>query len=70
MSCVSRRASVYGTEPLTFSLIVASLISTEKAATHGVPIIRGTDAYLSYPKHSAHAKGSHAFIGNGDSVAF
>jgi 7,8-dihydropterin-6-yl-methyl-4-(beta-D-ribofuranosyl)aminobenzene 5'-phosphate synthase len=42
----------------------------EKAATHGVPIIRGTDAYLSYPKHSAHARGSHAFLGNGDSVSF
>ena len=42
----------------------------EKAATHGVPIIRGTDAYLSYPKHSAQARGSHAFLGNGDSVTF
>lgn len=42
----------------------------EKAATHGVPIIKGTDAYLSYPKHSVQAKGSHAFLGNGDSVTF
>lgn len=42
----------------------------EKAAAHGVPIIRGTDAYLSYPKRSAQAKGSHAFLGNGDSVTF
>jgi 7,8-dihydropterin-6-yl-methyl-4-(beta-D-ribofuranosyl)aminobenzene 5'-phosphate synthase len=42
----------------------------EKAATHGVPIIKGTDAYLDYPKHSAQAKGSHAFLGNGDSVTF
>jgi 7,8-dihydropterin-6-yl-methyl-4-(beta-D-ribofuranosyl)aminobenzene 5'-phosphate synthase len=42
----------------------------EKAATHGAPIIRGTDAYLSYPKHSAQARGSHAFLGNGDSVVF
>jgi 7,8-dihydropterin-6-yl-methyl-4-(beta-D-ribofuranosyl)aminobenzene 5'-phosphate synthase len=42
----------------------------EKAATHGVPIIKGTDAYLSYPKHSAQAKGSRAFLGNGDSVVF
>ena len=25
----------------------------EKAASHGVPIIKGTDAYLSYPKRSA-----------------
>ena len=42
----------------------------EKAATHGVPIIKGTDTYLSYPKRSAQAKGSHAFLGNGDSVVF
>lgn len=42
----------------------------EKAATHGVPIIKGTDAYLAYPKVSAQAKGSHAFLGNGDSVTF
>jgi len=42
----------------------------EKAATHGVPIIKGTDAYLGYPKRSAQAKGSHAFLGNGDSVTF
>jgi 7,8-dihydropterin-6-yl-methyl-4-(beta-D-ribofuranosyl)aminobenzene 5'-phosphate synthase len=42
----------------------------EKAATHGVPIVKGSDAYLSYPKRSAQAKGSHAFLGNGDSVSF
>ena len=42
----------------------------EKATTHGVPIIKGTDAYLSYPKISAQAKGSHAFLGNGDRVVF
>ncbi len=42
----------------------------EKAATHGVPIVQGTDAYLGYPKISAQAKGSHAFLGNGDSVTF
>lgn len=42
----------------------------EKAATHGVPIIKGTEAYLSYPKRSAQAKGSHAFLGNGDNVTF
>lgn len=42
----------------------------EKAATHGVPIVKGSDAYLAYPKHSAQAKGSHAFLGNGDSVTF
>lgn len=42
----------------------------EKAASHGVPIIKGTEAYLSYSKHSAAARGSHAFLGNGDSVTF
>jgi 7,8-dihydropterin-6-yl-methyl-4-(beta-D-ribofuranosyl)aminobenzene 5'-phosphate synthase len=42
----------------------------EKAATHGVPIVKGTDAYLSYPKRSTAARGSHAFLGNGDSVTF
>jgi 7,8-dihydropterin-6-yl-methyl-4-(beta-D-ribofuranosyl)aminobenzene 5'-phosphate synthase len=42
----------------------------EKAVSHGVPILKGTDAYLSYPKRSAQAKGSHAFLGNGDSVTF
>jgi 7,8-dihydropterin-6-yl-methyl-4-(beta-D-ribofuranosyl)aminobenzene 5'-phosphate synthase len=42
----------------------------EKATTHGVPIVKGTDAYLSYPKRSAQARGSHAFLGNGDSVTF
>ncbi len=42
----------------------------EKAASHGVPIIKGTDAYLSYPKHSTAARGSHAFLGNGDTVTF
>ncbi len=42
----------------------------EKATAHGVPIIKGTDAYLSYPKRSAQARGSNAFLGNGDSVVF
>ena len=43
----------------------------EKAVSHGVPIIKGSDAYLSYPKVSAQAKeGSYAFLGNGDSVTF
>jgi 7,8-dihydropterin-6-yl-methyl-4-(beta-D-ribofuranosyl)aminobenzene 5'-phosphate synthase len=41
-----------------------------KAVTHGVPIVKGTDAYLSYPKRSAQAKGSRAFLGNGDGVVF
>ena len=42
----------------------------EKAATHGVPIVRGTDAYLSYPKQSLAAKRSRAFLGNGDCIEF
>ncbi|MBK8211985.1 MAG: MBL fold metallo-hydrolase [Rhodospirillales bacterium] len=42
----------------------------EKAESHGVPIIKGTDAYLSYSKRSTGARGSHAFLGNGDSVTF
>lgn len=42
----------------------------EKAVTHGVPIVRGTDAWLGYPKRSAQARDSGAFLGNGDSVVF
>lgn len=42
----------------------------EKAARRGVPIIKGTDTYLSYPKHSSGAKGSRVFLGNGDSITF
>jgi 7,8-dihydropterin-6-yl-methyl-4-(beta-D-ribofuranosyl)aminobenzene 5'-phosphate synthase len=42
----------------------------EKAASHGVPIVKGSDAYLAYPKVSAQARGSHAFLGNGDSITF
>jgi 7,8-dihydropterin-6-yl-methyl-4-(beta-D-ribofuranosyl)aminobenzene 5'-phosphate synthase len=45
-------------------------IWAEKAATHGVSIVRGTDAYMSYPKRSSAARGSHAFLGNGDFVTF
>ena len=45
-------------------------IWAEKAVTHGVPIVKGTDAYLGYPKQSTAAKGSHAFLGNGDFVEF
>ena len=33
----------------------------EKAASHGVPIIKGTDAYLSYPKRSAQARAAMPF---------
>jgi 7,8-dihydropterin-6-yl-methyl-4-(beta-D-ribofuranosyl)aminobenzene 5'-phosphate synthase len=42
----------------------------EKAASHGVPIVKGTDDYLGYPKRSTAARGSHAFLGNGDSLTF
>lgn len=43
----------------------------DKAATHGVPIVRGSDAYLAYPKSATAAgKGNYAFLGNGDSVSF
>ena len=42
----------------------------EKAATHGVPIVEGSDAYLRYSRHSTAARGSHAFLGNGESVTF
>lgn len=42
----------------------------EKALSHGVPLIRGTDAYLRYPKIPAEAGGSRAYLGNGDSVTF
>lgn len=40
----------------------------EKAATHGVPIVEGSAAYLRYSRHSTAAHGSHAFLGNGNSV--
>jgi hypothetical protein len=52
------------------SAIPATVRLADEAITHGVPIVKGTDAYLSYPKQSTAAKGSHAFLGNGDSVAF
>ena len=42
----------------------------EKASTRGVPIVKGTDAYTSYPKQSTKANDSHAFLGNGDSIVF
>jgi 7,8-dihydropterin-6-yl-methyl-4-(beta-D-ribofuranosyl)aminobenzene 5'-phosphate synthase len=42
----------------------------EKAATHGVPIVKGTNAYMAYPKRSTAARGSHVFLGNGDFVTF
>lgn len=42
----------------------------EKAATHGVPLVQGSDAYLGYPKVPRAAAGSRAFLGNGDHVEF
>jgi hypothetical protein len=33
-----------------------------------VPIVKGTNAYMAYPKRAA--RGSHAFLGNGDFVTF
>jgi 7,8-dihydropterin-6-yl-methyl-4-(beta-D-ribofuranosyl)aminobenzene 5'-phosphate synthase len=42
----------------------------DKAARQGVPILPGSDAYLSYPKQSLAAGRSRAFLGNGDSVTF
>ena len=42
----------------------------ETAATRGVPIITGTDTYKTYPKQSTAAKGSNAFLANGDCVTF
>lgn len=43
----------------------------EKAASNGVPIVKGSEAYLGYSRRSASARGgSHAFLGNGDSVTF
>ncbi len=42
----------------------------EKAISHGVPIVKGTDAYLTYPKQSTAGTGSRAFLGNGDWVTF
>ena len=45
------------------------LMWAEKAATHGVPIVKGTDA-ISVIRNARRSKGSHAFLGNGDSVVF
>ncbi len=42
----------------------------ERAAGRGVPIVKGTDAYLDYPKRSTTAPGGHAFLGNGDWIEF
>jgi len=42
----------------------------EKAAAEGVPVVRGSDAYKSYPKQSTVATDSHVYLTNGDAVVF
>ncbi|MBE0597908.1 MAG: MBL fold metallo-hydrolase [Desulfuromonadales bacterium] len=42
----------------------------EKAAQSGLPIVKGTDTYKSYPKISSVARGSNVFLTNGDTVIF
>ncbi|MDA8405683.1 MAG: MBL fold metallo-hydrolase [Deltaproteobacteria bacterium] len=45
-------------------------IWAEKATTSGLPIIKGTDKYKTYTRHSTSNKGNHVFLTNGDSVVF
>ena len=45
-------------------------IWAENAAKAGLPIVKGTDTYKSYPKQSAVAKASNVFLTNGDTVVF
>ncbi len=45
-------------------------IWAENAAKAGLPIVKGTDTYKSYPKQSAVAKDSNVFLTNGDTVVF
>lgn len=45
-------------------------IWAENAAKTGLPIVKGTDTYKSYPKVSAVAKDSNVFLTNGDTVTF
>jgi len=42
----------------------------ERAEREGLPIVKGTDRYRTYPKWSTAATGSHVFLANGDSVTF
>ena len=42
----------------------------EKAAAAGVPIVKGTDKYKEYKRHSTVAQASNAFLTNGDSITF
>jgi len=45
-------------------------IWAEKAAESGLPIVKGTDTYKSYPKKSSVARDTHAFLTNGDVIVF
>lgn len=45
-------------------------IFAEKALAAGVPIVKGTDKYKSYPKTSSVAKASNVYLTNGDTVVF
>lgn len=45
-------------------------IWAENAAKAGLPIVKGTDTYKSYPKQSAVAKDTNVFLTNGDTVIF
>jgi 7,8-dihydropterin-6-yl-methyl-4-(beta-D-ribofuranosyl)aminobenzene 5'-phosphate synthase len=42
----------------------------EKAAQAGLPIVKGTDTYKTYPKTSSVANTSNVFLTNGDTVTF
>jgi 7,8-dihydropterin-6-yl-methyl-4-(beta-D-ribofuranosyl)aminobenzene 5'-phosphate synthase len=45
-------------------------IWAEKAASAGLPIVKGTNTYKTYPKWSTVAKSSNVFLTNGDTVIF
>lgn len=45
-------------------------IWAERAAEAGLPIVKGTDTYKTYPKVSTVAKDSNVFLTNGDTVTF
>jgi 7,8-dihydropterin-6-yl-methyl-4-(beta-D-ribofuranosyl)aminobenzene 5'-phosphate synthase len=45
-------------------------IWAENAAKAGLPIVKGTDTYKTYPRQSAVAKDSNVFLTNGDTVVF
>ena len=42
----------------------------ENAAKAGLPIVKGTDTYKTYPRQSAVAKDTNVFLTNGDTVVF